>query len=153
LDFHQPFGPNGGWRWGNSTAGSPNFHTRLYDADFRAPDVRSDLPLAGSAKAIAKTYGWDGASRIMSIADIADATLSATYGYDGLDRLTSANNPLIEFGHQRLRFVDDLGQRQECRGQVLRVDGAFGEALAIVDDAEMRVLARHASLPVVRVLL
>ncbi|MBX3671703.1 MAG: VCBS repeat-containing protein [Burkholderiales bacterium] len=88
--FYEPFGPNGGWRWGNSTPLRPNFHSRLHDADFRAESITSDLPLAGGVKAIAKTYAWDGASRIETITDIANSALSATYGYDDLDRLTFA---------------------------------------------------------------
>ena len=31
--FYEPFGPNGGWRWGNSSAALPNFHTRTFDLD------------------------------------------------------------------------------------------------------------------------
>lgn len=38
----------------------------------------------------AKTLAWHATSRITSIADLANAALSATYDYDGLDRLTSA---------------------------------------------------------------
>jgi RHS repeat-associated protein len=88
---YEPFGPNGGWRWGNSTSSVPNFHVRLVDKDFRVTSVTSDLPAGTSAAhAFDREFGWDAASRILSITDIADSTLNATYGYDSLDRLASA---------------------------------------------------------------
>ncbi len=31
--FYEPFRPDGGWRWGNSTPLSPNLHVRQFDAD------------------------------------------------------------------------------------------------------------------------
>ncbi len=98
--FYEPFGPNGGWRWGNSTGTTPNFHTRVFDEDFRATSVASDLPVAASASpAFDRQFSWDAASRIQSIADIADTTLNATYGYDALDRLTSASQAAGSWGY------------------------------------------------------
>ncbi len=105
--FYEPFGPNGGWRWGNSTGAAPNFHTRLFDADFRIQSVESDLPLSGTAKVIGKSFAWDAASRITSIADLADAALTATYGHDTLDRLTSANKGASAWGYT----FDGVGNR------------------------------------------
>ena len=105
--FYEPFGPNGGWRWGNSTPLSPNLHVRQFDADFRATSIASSLPLAGGASAIAKSYAWDEASRITSIEDIANAALSATYGYDGLDRLASAATGSSSWGYG----YDGVGNR------------------------------------------
>jgi RHS repeat-associated protein len=105
--FYEPFGPNGGWRWGNSTPLRPNLHVRQFDADFRATNIASSLPLAGGASAIAKSYAWDEASRITSIEDIANAALSATYGYDGLDRLTSAATGSSSWGYG----YDGVGNR------------------------------------------
>lgn len=76
-----------------------NSDARLYDADFRATNVSSELPLSSGAKAIAKTSAWDGASRITSIGDIADPALNTVYGYDGLDRLTSASQGASAWGY------------------------------------------------------
>jgi len=89
--IYEPFGPNGGWRWGNSTAGGPNFHVRLFDRDFRATKVESDQPATAGVRRIASELTWDVGSRITAIADLANAAISATYGYDALDRLTGAS--------------------------------------------------------------
>ncbi len=89
--FYEPFGPNGGWRWGNSTTALPNFHTRLFDLDFRAESIENDLPAAGGVKRLHRSFSWDIQSRITSIQDLADASLSASYpNYDALDRINSA---------------------------------------------------------------
>jgi hypothetical protein len=53
----------------------------------------------------------------------------------------------IDFGNEGLSFLDHLGQGEERRGEVLGVDRAVGDRLAVVDDAEVRVLVRHPRLP------
>lgn len=72
---YEPFGPVGGWTWGNSTLA-----VRTYDLDGRVGQIDSgDL----------RTYGWDAASRITSILDAQNSSLDQSYDYDNLDRLTS----------------------------------------------------------------
>jgi RHS repeat-associated protein len=105
--LYEPFGPNGGWRWGNSTAGNPNFHLRLFDRDFRATVVESDLPAGAGAPRIASEFTWDVASRLTAITDLADAALSASYGYDDLDRLTGATQGASSRGYS----YDGVGNR------------------------------------------
>jgi YD repeat-containing protein len=89
--FYEPFGPNGGWRWGNSTIGAVNTHTRIYDKDFRATRITSDLPASGTQPYFDRQLSWDAQSRVQSITDLSNAALNATYGYDALDRLTSTS--------------------------------------------------------------
>ena len=71
---YEPFGPIGGWTWGNSTLA-----VRIYDLDGRVTQVDS----AGL-----RTYSWDDANRITSIVDAQNSALNQSYGYDDLDRLT-----------------------------------------------------------------
>ena len=96
---HEPFGPIGGWSWGNSTQGAPNTHTRLFDKDFRLTRVTSDLPASGGQPAFDRQFSWDDASRIGSITDLANSALSASYGYDALDRLNSASQGTTAWGY------------------------------------------------------
>jgi YD repeat-containing protein len=86
--FYEPFGPNGGWRWGNSTT---NFHLRVYDKDFRPTGITSEVPLSNGHFFFDKQLTWDAQGRVTGIADLANSGLNATYGYDALDRVTSAN--------------------------------------------------------------
>jgi len=72
---YEPFGPIGGWTWGNGTLA-----VRTYDLDGRVAQVDS----AGL-----RTYSWDDADRITNIVDGQNASLNQGYGYDDLDRLTS----------------------------------------------------------------
>jgi RHS repeat-associated protein len=97
--FYEPFGPTGGWRWGNSTTPTPNLHTRLFDKDFRVTRVTSDLPVSGTQPYFDRQFGWDHASRITSITDLANSALSATYGFDALDRLTSTSQGSSSWGY------------------------------------------------------
>ncbi len=71
---YEPFGPIGGWTWGNSTLA-----VRIYDLDGRMTQVDS----AGL-----RTYAWDDASRITDILDFQNSALNQSYGYDDIDRLT-----------------------------------------------------------------
>jgi RHS repeat-associated protein len=71
---YEPFGPVGGWTWGNSTLA-----VRTYDLDGRVDLIDS----AGL-----RDYAWDNASRITDIVDT-NSALNQSYGYDNLDRLTS----------------------------------------------------------------
>lgn len=98
--LYEPFGPNGGWRWGNSSGAAPNFHTRLFDRDFRTTRVTSDLPaITGGAAAFDRIVAWDDLSRVASIADPANAAFNATYGYDALDRVASAAQAGSSWGY------------------------------------------------------
>jgi RHS repeat-associated protein len=72
--LHEPFGPVGGWTWGNSTLA-----VRVFDQDGRPTLIDS----AGL-----KTYSYDHASRVTSIEDDDDPSLNASYYYDALDRIT-----------------------------------------------------------------
>src|SRR5258706_4187627 len=97
--FYEPFGPNGGWKGGNSTQSVPNPHTRVCDKDFRLTRVTSDLPTSGTQPYFDRQVGWDNQSRVASITDLANSALSATYGYDALDRLTSTTQGSSTWGY------------------------------------------------------
>lgn len=71
---YEPFGPVGGWTWGNGTLA-----VRTYDLDGRMSQVDSGGP---------RTYAWDDADRITGIADAQNSALNQSYGYDSLDKLT-----------------------------------------------------------------
>ena len=73
--LYEPFGPIGGWTWGNSTLA-----VRTYDLDGRVSQVDS----AGL-----RTYTPDNADRITQIVDAQNSALNQSYGYDNLDRLSS----------------------------------------------------------------
>jgi RHS repeat-associated protein len=96
---YEPFGPNGGWSWGNSSPGTPNTHTRIHDKDYRTTRVTSDLPVSGSQPYFDKQFTWDDQSRITSIADLATSALNSSYGYDALDRVTSASQGAASWGY------------------------------------------------------
>ena len=96
---YEPFGPNGGWAWGNSSGGTPNTHTRVHDKDYRTTRVTSDLPVSGSQPYFDKQFTWDPMSRIGSIQDLANSALDASYGYDALDRVTSAAQGSASWGY------------------------------------------------------
>jgi len=106
--FYEPFGPNGGWKWGNSTPSVPNTHTRVFDKDFRLTRVTSDLPTSGTQPYFDKQVGWDHQSRIASMTDVANGSLSATYGFDALDRLTSASQGTNSWGYSYNGIGDRL---------------------------------------------
>lgn len=97
--IYEPFGPAGGWTWGNSAPGAVNTHTRVFDKDFRTTRVTSDLPAAGGQPAFDRQFGWDNMSRVTSLTDLANSALSATYGYDALDRLNSASQGTSSWGY------------------------------------------------------
>ena len=97
--FYEPFGPNGGWKWGNSTQSVPNTHTRVFDKDFRMTRVTSDLPTSGTQPYFDRQVGWDNQSRVASITDLANSALSATYGYEALDHLTSTTQGSSTWGY------------------------------------------------------
>jgi RHS repeat-associated protein len=82
--LYQPFGPTGGWTWGNGTLA-----IREYDADGKITDIDS----AGL-----KTYSYDDAFRVTAITDTVNSSLSQSYGYDLLDRLTSAMGTSLNQG-------------------------------------------------------
>jgi YD repeat-containing protein len=104
---YEPFGPNGGWRWGNSTTSAINTHTRVYDRDFRPTRITSDLPASGAQPVLDRQLSWDIQSRVSGITDLGNTTLSTTYGYDGLDRLTSATQGPNSWGFT----YDGVGNR------------------------------------------
>jgi RHS repeat-associated protein len=97
--LYEPFGPNGGWHWGNSTPTVPNTHTRVFDKDFRMTRVTSDLPASGAQPYFDRQIGWDIQSRVNSMTDLANSALNATYGYDALDRITSATQGTNTWGY------------------------------------------------------
>jgi RHS repeat-associated protein len=86
---YEPFGPIGGWTWGNSTLTSPNLHVRLYDLDYRVTSVSTDQPQSGTTPICRWDFTWDAASRITALTVPTSSANSFGYGYDALDRLTS----------------------------------------------------------------
>ena len=105
---YEPFGPNGGWKWGNSTPSVPNTHTRIFDLDFRTTRVTSDLPASGSQPYFDRQVGWDNQSRVASITDVANSALTSAFGYDALDRLTSASQGSNSWGYSYNGIGDRL---------------------------------------------
>lgn len=73
---YEPFGPVHGWTWGNSTS-----DTRTFNGDGLVTQI---------AQIETTNYGYDNASRIATITNATNGSLSYTYGYDTLDRITSA---------------------------------------------------------------
>jgi RHS repeat-associated protein len=94
---YEPFGPIGGWTWGNGTLA-----VRTFDQDGRVAQVDS----AGL-----KTYSYDNADRITSIVDNSNSTLNQSYGYDTLDRLTAVTK---SGGNQSFTY-DANGNRRTYR--------------------------------------
>jgi RHS repeat-associated protein len=105
---YEPFGPNGGWKWGNSAVGAVNTHTRVFDKDFRLTRVTSDLPASGSQPYFDRQVGWDQQSRVASITDLANSALSANYGFDALDRVTSIAQGSSSWGYSYNGIGDRL---------------------------------------------
>ncbi len=86
--YWEPFGPNGGWRWSNSTASAANFHDRIHDVDYRLRLLVSDRPTDSAGNPVHnKEITWDAADRITQIADVGSSALPFQYGYDNLNRL------------------------------------------------------------------
>ncbi len=107
--FYEPFGPNGGWVWGNSSQSAVNTHARVYDLDFRAKSVSSDLPsVAPSVGAFSRRFLWDEASRLRQVTDDANSLLTSVHDYDDLDhlKLFQAN------GASKTYSYDAIGNRQ-----------------------------------------
>jgi YD repeat-containing protein len=106
---YEPFGPNGGWSWGNHTGSAVNQHLRVFDLDYRPVIIKSD------PEGYSRNIQWDTASRILNQTDAASVNpnpaLSRSFVYDRLDRLTSfvpgAGSTLIpqEFSY------DSIGNR------------------------------------------
>jgi YD repeat-containing protein len=84
--MYEPFGPIGGWRWGDSTLQRPNFHVRFYDQDYRAKNFVSDQVGPGN---LTRNYAWFDSGTIASITDPANTSNTYAYNYDSLDRLTT----------------------------------------------------------------
>jgi RHS repeat-associated protein len=100
---YAPFGPNGGWTWGNSgaTLGSVpplNQHLRIFDKDYRPTAISSD------PEGYNRNITWDQANRITGITvpgganptitlpGVSNAfSLNQAFAYDQLDRLTTFN--------------------------------------------------------------
>lgn len=83
---YEPFGPIGGWHWGNSTPQAVNAHLRVFDLDYRAISVQSDQVGLGPR---VRDLTWNLASAITAITEPGNPLNSYTYGYDTVDRLTS----------------------------------------------------------------
>ncbi len=90
---YEPFGPVGGWTWGNGTLA-----VRTYDLNGRVAQVDS-----GGLR----TYSWDDADRITAIVDAQNSALNQSYGYDDLDRLASVTK---SSGNQSFTY-DSNGNR------------------------------------------
>ena len=96
---YAPFGPNGGWTWGNSgtSLGSIpplNQHLRIFDRDYRPSAISSD------PEGYNRNLTWDQANRITGITTPSGLTLpgisnagslNQAFAYDQLDRLTAFN--------------------------------------------------------------
>jgi RHS repeat-associated protein len=96
---YAPFGPNGGWTWGNSgatLASTPplNQHLRIFDKDYRPIAIASD------PEGYNRNITWDQANRItgikvpigLTLPGITNASsLNQAFAYDQLDRLTTFN--------------------------------------------------------------
>jgi RHS repeat-associated protein len=100
---YTPFGPNGGWDWGNScdtsvpatctTTTTPriNQHLRQFDLDYRPTTIASD------PEGYNRSIAWDRANRITNITVPTNITIpglsnsqsvNQAFTYDALDRLT-----------------------------------------------------------------
>lgn len=86
--IYEPFGPVGGWQWGNSTQARPNIHLRLFDRDYRNIAITSDLPDSAGVTVFKRILKWDYAGRIVGLTDPHSTVLSRRFDYDDLDRLT-----------------------------------------------------------------
>jgi YD repeat-containing protein len=91
---YQPFGGVKGFTFGNG-----HVYTRTYDQDGRI----SSYTLGDKIYAI----GYDSASRVEFISDVAVPANSNNYGYDALDRLTSAVTPTTSYSYG----YDAIGNR------------------------------------------
>ncbi len=99
--IYEPFGPNGGWSWGNHNGTTLiNQHLRVFDLDYRPTAIASD------PEGYNRNITWDQANRItgitvpgtsggvptITIPGVTNAlSVNQSYGYDALDRLTSMN--------------------------------------------------------------
>ena len=96
---YAPFGPNGGWSWGNHGTNNSAIHQhlRVFDLDYRPTAISSD------PEGYNRDLKWDQANRItginvpgtsggaptITIPGISNAmSVNQSYGYDALDRLT-----------------------------------------------------------------
>lgn len=90
---YQPFGTPQSWTWGNSTTTVPNKYSRAFDLDGRV----LSYPLGNAAaKGTVRTFGYDAAGRIISMAHtgsgtgtFAPAAFNQMFAYDNLSRLKS----------------------------------------------------------------
>jgi RHS repeat-associated protein len=114
---YEPFGPNGGWSWGNHgtliAGSSVNQHQRVYDLDYRPIAIKSD------PQGYTRNIQWDIANRIVGQTDGASvnpsAALSQTYGYDNLDRLTSFTPGAGAAVTPQLFTYDAIGNRMKLQ--------------------------------------
>ncbi len=96
---YAPFGPNGGWSWGNYNDTSLiNQHLRVFDLDYRPTAISSDpegynrnIAWAQANRITAITVpGTNGGAPTITLPGISNAlSVNQAYGYDALDRLTS----------------------------------------------------------------
>ena len=80
---YEPFGPNGGWQWGNS---DDSF--RIFDNDYRLTQWQGP---------VTKSVAWDAANRITAITATETPPTTQTYGYDAVNRLLTAAVPAGTF--------------------------------------------------------
>ena len=92
---YEPFGPNGGWSWGNHNGTTLiNQHLRVFDRDYRPTAISSD------PQGYNRNLTWDQANRITGITVPGALTLpglansqsvNQAFAYDQLDRLAQFN--------------------------------------------------------------
>ena len=96
---YEPFGPNGGWSWGNHNGTTViNQHLRLFDLDYRPTAISSD------PQGYNRNLVWDQANRItgikipgstspsITVPGVTNAfSLNQAFAYDQLDRITNFN--------------------------------------------------------------
>ena len=89
-----------------SSPSAVNTHVRIYDLDYRAKRVASDLPMvSGGASAFDRAFTWNDANELTGITDNANAAQSRTYGYDEQSRISTVS------GSANPYLYDPIGNR------------------------------------------
>ena len=87
--YYQPFGPVGGWTYGNGLLRDYN-----YDLDGRVTGISAG---DGAVVVQSLTYQYNAADEITRITNGVDANQSQAYGYDALSRLATANTATLGY--------------------------------------------------------
>jgi RHS repeat-associated protein len=94
---YEPFGPNGGWSWGNHNGTTViNQHLRVFDLDFRPVAISSD------PQGYNRNLTWDQANRITGITVPGTASGTATISIPGVSNALSVNQAFLYDGFDRL---------------------------------------------------